>query len=140
MLGIHFINKTNSQGNIAAQNLKQNMTYDDSLAAYKNELNYSTEEMKKSIHTPPRLIQQVDPPSRGSQRRNSAYADQQSRHPEKLNNTISYDDHQNEVLPQMNKRSLPQSPNVSKSYKKLRTDNRLYESFDHHHPGNGKLK
>ena len=114
------------------------MTYDNSQAAYKNEHDYNAESIKKSLHTPPRLVQQADPPSRGSQRRNSAYAHQQSRQSEKLNNTISYDDPQNDVLPQMNKRSLPQSPNLTNSYKKLRPDNRLYESVDHHHPGQGK--
>jgi hypothetical protein len=118
--------------------LKQNLTYDNSQAAYKNGPDYDIEGIKKSIYTPPRLIQQADPPSRGSQRRNSAYAHQQSRQPEKLSNTISYDDPHNDVLPQMNKRSLPQSPNISKSYKKLRPDNRLYESLDHHLNGNGK--
>lgn len=138
--GIH--QKTNSQGNLVAKNIIATKTYDETQPPYQNSADYDSSVVKNEHISVSQTPAQNEMPPRSGHRRNSTY-DYSRDHPPRgnLNHTISYEDHNNNVLPSVNKPKQSDSPKISKSYTNLRgkPKNRLYDSLDQHVTSNSKL-
>ena len=127
-LGLH--QKTQSQGNLAANNLAQSMTYD---ADYNNAYNSNQNEAPRSAQKPPS--------SRGSRHKGASFdqnnAGMAPQRTQNVNHTISYDSPDDKILPAVHVPKTSDSPKLSRSYKSLKpkTGNRLYDSLDAHVSG-----
>lgn len=115
--------KTKSVAKINTSNLIYHQSYDASLNnAYKN----NGESVAK--------VTQQDQPLINSYRRNSSREMNAEPISKAINHTISYDDRQENILPDVNILKRSESPILSKSYKNLKQngEGRLYDSLDQH--------